>query len=74
MPHSREEKLDCITREIAMRDRVYPRFVRQGRMREADALRELQMMREIAADYEALDPMNQVDTMGDAIGDAMEGQ
>ena len=36
-----------LEREIAMRERVYPRWVAQGKMREAEAERRIDTLREI---------------------------
>lgn len=49
------EKRACLEREIALRARVYPRRVAQGRMTQADADREIAAMRAILRDYEAPD-------------------
>lgn len=46
------EKLACITREINMRRRVYPRWVEGGKMTQAKADSEIAVMVAIAADYE----------------------
>ncbi len=48
-----DEKLKCLEREIKMRERVYPRWVEEGRMSQKFADRELASMREIADDYRA---------------------
>jgi len=45
------EKLKCIQREVALRRSVYPRLVQRGRMKQAEADRELALMESIAADY-----------------------
>lgn len=49
---TRREKQDCARRELTMRERVYPRWVQSGRMSQAKADREIQIMRAIAADYD----------------------
>jgi len=49
---TREEKLRCAQRELAMRERVYPRLIANGRMTKEEASRELDAMRSIAADYQ----------------------
>lgn len=46
-----EEKLRCTERELKMRRRVYPRWIAEGRMKEADARHELETMEAIAEDY-----------------------
>ncbi|MBV7408721.1 hypothetical protein [Maritimibacter sp. DP1N21-5] len=50
---SREQKLAAIEREIIMRRRVYPRRVQDGRMTQAEADRELAIMKDIARDCAA---------------------
>lgn len=45
------EKRECALRELRLRRRVYPRFVMDGRMTQADADREISIMQEIADDY-----------------------
>ena len=45
-----KEKREAIEREIAMRKRVYPRWVAAGRMTPAKAQHETEVMEEIAAD------------------------
>jgi hypothetical protein len=42
-----EKQIQCVAREIKMRERCYPRWVRQGRMKEAEAQRELERMRAV---------------------------
>lgn len=42
-----ENQIQCVAREIKMRERCYPRWVRQGRMSESDAQRELERMRAV---------------------------
>lgn len=44
-------KRACAERELAMRERVYPRWVRDGKMKAADADREIACMRAIVGDY-----------------------
>jgi len=46
-----QEKSDCAAREVKMRMRVYPRWVQDDRMSQAQANREIECMRQIAADY-----------------------
>ena len=45
------EKLDCATRELAMRHRVYPRQVLLKKMTAAESERELRVMAAIVEDY-----------------------
>jgi len=42
-----EQQIQCVAREIKMRERCYPRWVRQGRMKETEAQRELERMRAV---------------------------
>lgn len=46
-----QDKLAALQREVAMRKRVYPRWVESGRMTKAKAEREIAVMEAIAADY-----------------------
>jgi hypothetical protein len=52
MTFTAEEKLISIRRELAMRKRVYPRWVEMGKMKLDQAEREIALMQAIAADYE----------------------
>jgi len=45
------QKMRCAERELAMRVRVYPRRIAEGRMSETKAREEIALMEEIAADY-----------------------
>lgn len=47
-----EMKLTAVKREIKMRERVYPRWVAEGRMKADQAEREIAVMKAIAEDYE----------------------
>jgi hypothetical protein len=51
MQITRAMKREAALREVGMRRRVYPRWVREGRMTDADAHREIAIMEAIAADY-----------------------
>lgn len=42
-----EKQIQCVAREIKMRERCYPRWVRQGRMTEKQATDELERMRAV---------------------------
>ena len=61
MAISHAEKRRCIEREISQRERVYPRLVAAGKMREATALREIEVMKAVLEDY----PEAQPDMFGD---------
>jgi hypothetical protein len=45
------EKLACLKRELGMRRRVYPRWVAQGKMSQAEMDREIRVMEALVADY-----------------------
>lgn len=45
------EKLRCVERELALRRRVYARWVKAGSMSLAKATAEIKMMDEIASEY-----------------------
>lgn len=47
------EKLACAERELRMRRKVYPGWVRLGRMLQEKADREIAVMAAIVADYSA---------------------
>lgn len=44
---SLDEQLECIKREIGMRERVYPRWVQSAKMSQAKADREIACMRSV---------------------------
>lgn len=48
-----DQKITAISRELAMRRRVYPRQVEQGRMPERRAQEEIGVMEAILADYQS---------------------
>jgi hypothetical protein len=48
------EQIACVKREIAMRERVYPRWVAAGKMKDSQASHEIECMRAILATLEAL--------------------
>jgi hypothetical protein len=48
------DKLKCVERELALRRKVYPRWISEGRMTHRDARYELDVMAEIAEDYRKL--------------------
>lgn len=45
------EKMKCCERELAMRKRVYPRWVAAGKMTHREARYELDVMAAMLADY-----------------------
>ena len=50
-PISRADKIACLTREIAMREHVYPRWIEKGNMTQEKADHELAVMKDILNDY-----------------------
>ena len=48
---SDQAKLKCVERELALRRNVYPKWVAQGKMTQAAAQKEIQIMEDIANDY-----------------------
>lgn len=52
MSSSTTEQIACIKREIAMRTRVYPKWVAAERMTQAQADRELEVMGDVLARLE----------------------
>lgn len=48
------EQIKCAKRELALRQRVYPKWVRDGRMKREAADHELAAMQAIVASLEAL--------------------
>ena len=51
---SNAEKLACAKRELQMRENVYPRWIAQGKIREAEARHQFAIMRAIVDDYKKL--------------------
>ena len=49
---TRDQKIAALRREIALRQAVFPGRVRIGKMKQADADREIAVMEAILADYE----------------------
>lgn len=47
------EKADCARREVKQRERVYPRLIETGKLTPGFAQRQIDLMIEIAEDYEA---------------------
>ena len=46
-----EDKLKCAERELKMRERVYPRWVENGKLSDAKAAKEIAAMKAIYEDY-----------------------
>lgn len=53
-PISLADQIACVRREIGMRERVYPKWVAGGRMKQDAADREIAAMRAVLATLEAL--------------------
>lgn len=49
-PVTTAQKIRCLEREIAMRKRVYPRWVSDGKMKQATADEEIRVMEAIRED------------------------
>ena len=47
LPVTLEEEIICVRREIGMRERVYPGWVRAGRMKQDRADREIEVMKSV---------------------------
>lgn len=47
------DQIACVARELAMRERVYPKFVASGRMTDDKAARELACMRAVLETIQA---------------------
>jgi hypothetical protein len=47
------DKLKCAQRELAMRKRVYPRWIEQNKMSEGKSAHEIACMEAIVADFQA---------------------
>ena len=48
------EQIACVTREIGMRRRVYPRWIQAGRMKQDEADREIARMEAVLATLQGL--------------------
>jgi hypothetical protein len=59
------EKLKVLKRELAMRRALYPKWVKLGRMKPADAEHELAVMEAVTADYALL--IDQAKDKGDLL-------
>ena len=53
-PITAHDKLKELEREIAMRRRVYDRFIKEGRMTVPEAARKISIMKAIADDYRGM--------------------
>lgn len=51
-PVTKGDKIRCLKREVALRKNAYPRWVDIGRMKQAEADREIEVMLAILHDYE----------------------
>lgn len=52
---TRDDKIAALRREMALRERVYPKWIASGRMKQSKADHELAVMRAILADYQTND-------------------
>jgi hypothetical protein len=50
------DQIKCAKREVAMRERAFPKWVRDGRMKADAAEHELAAMRAIVATLESIEP------------------
>jgi hypothetical protein len=48
---TRKAKRECLVRELRLRKRAYPRWIKAGKLMIADAEREIALMEAIIADY-----------------------
>ena len=55
-PITLDEQIDCVRREIGMRNRVYPRWVEIGRITQAHADHQVAAMEAVLATLESLRP------------------
>lgn len=62
-------QLECVKREIGLRRRVYPRQIQQGRIKRADADREIATMRGVLVSLETLRLTEEVERIARAIVD-----
>ena len=53
------EQIACVRRELAMRRSAYPRWIASGRLKPADAEREVARMEAVLATLESLLPQNE---------------
>lgn len=54
------EQIACVRREIGMRERVYPRWVDAGKMKQDAATRELTVMRAVLMTLEDIEKRNRL--------------
>jgi hypothetical protein len=52
MKFTAQQKLEAVERELGFRKLVYPRRVKEGKMSQQEANRQIALFAEIAADYE----------------------
>ena len=60
-PVTLADQIKCIERELAMRDRVYPRWISSGKMKQAAAHEEIRRMEAV------LDTLNRLKDEGDKL-------
>jgi hypothetical protein len=54
MTSSIEDQIACVRREIKMRQRVFPRWVAEGRKSQEEADREIRTMQDVQASLEEI--------------------
>ncbi len=50
-----QQQVDCVRRELKMRERVYPRWIASGKMTQTLAARELEAMRAVLETLQKID-------------------
>ncbi len=63
------DQIDCVKREIGMRERVYPTWVQRRRMSQEQADRELSRMRAVLRTLEALTQSTKPDPLSQALNE-----
>lgn len=58
--HSLDEQIAAVKREVALREKLYPRWVSMQRMSQQKATTEIDVMRDVLKTLEALQPSTQV--------------
>lgn len=65
MAFTLQDKLAELRRELVLRRNVYPWMVRSGRLKQADADRQIGILREIIRDYERMMQIEPGDSLWD---------
>jgi len=53
--YSLQEQINCVAREIALRKSAYPKWVANGRMKEAEAIRQTELMTAVLRTLQSLE-------------------